>query len=951
MSRLPPRDGELIDRLAPISFRFDGSAVSAFEGDTIASALYASGRRTFSRSFKYHRRRGLLCCAGHCPNCLVAVDGAPGVRACTEPAREGMHVQHMNAMPGLGFDAMSAVAGLSGPLTPPGFYYKTFMRPRRLWPLYERVLRGAAGLGRLPRVQARRTWRTEYRRRHADVVVVGAGIAGLHAATAAAQHGADVVLVDDGPRPGGGLLYEGAEETAADLAARAAEAGVEVLCGAAALGNYDGLLAVWQGSILHQVRATEHVYATGAIEQPLVFAGNDLPGVMLSSAAMRLVRGYAVAPGHRAVVASSSDRGLRAALTLRDVGVEVVAVADLRRSASDHAALLSEHGVEVMRGWTVSAACGSRRLRAALLSPLDVDAQRPRELACDLLVVSGGAVPAASLVAQAGGRSEYSSASGAPELCELPRHVHMAGELAGAGPPERAAASGEQAGVSAARALGRRETPERPPRSAVEIAAEPPESQAVPPAVAPGAPRRRAFACLCEDVTARDIARSVAEGYDSLELCKRFTTVTMGPCQGSMCQLATLRLMAEATGNPPEALGATTARPPASSVPLGVLAGRPFEPVKRSSIQRRHDELGARARWAGDWQRPYDYGAPDEETRRVHETAGLIDVSTLGKLLVWGPDAARLLDRLYPNRLSELAPGRVRYGVLSTDAGRIADDGTVARLDKETFYVTTTSSGADAVEQWFSWWLADWGLDARLADVTQTLAALNLAGPRSREVLRRLTDADCSPQAFRYLDGRQAMVAGLRALILRIGFVGELGYEIHFPAAYGEYLWDAIMAAGESEGIRAVGLESQRVLRLEKQHIIVGQDTDSESTPYGSGIAWVVKLDKPEHYIGKSAFTRLVERAPQSLLVGFTLEHGALPTEGAVVLDARGNAAGQVTSARRSRQLGRVIGMAWVPAALASDGATLTISDAGKRLAAKVMTKPFYDAAGERQRS
>jgi sarcosine oxidase, subunit alpha len=951
VSRLPPREGELIDRLAPISFRFDGRPVAAFEGDTIATALYASGRRTFSRSFKYHRRRGLLCCAGHCPNCMVAVDGAPGARACTEPARDGMRVQHMNAMPGLELDAMSAVDLLGRPLTPPGFYYKTFMRPRRLWPLYERVLRAAAGIGRLPHEQAGRAWRTEYRRRHADVVVVGAGIAGLHAATAAAELGADVVLVDDGPRPGGGLLYEGAEKTAADLAARAAEAGVEVLGSAAAFGTYDGLLAVWQGSTLHQIRASEHVYATGAIEQPLVFEGNDLPGVMLSSAALRLVCGYAVAPGRRAVVASSSDRGLRAALVLQDAGVEVVAVADLRRVASDHAALLSEHGVRVLHGWTVTAARGRRRVKGALLSPLGEVRGRPRELACDLLVVSGGAVPAASLVAQAGGRSEYSSARGAPELCELPPHVHVAGELAGDALADRAAAAGEQAGLSAALASGRGEPRARLSPLAAGLAPDPPEDEAVPPAVAPRADRRRAFACLCEDVSASDIARGVAEGYDSLELCKRFTTVTMGPCQGRMCQLATVRLMAEATGTTPLALGATTARPRVSSVPLGALAGRPFEPVKRSSIQRRHDELGARTRWAGDWQRPYDYGAPDEETKRVHETAGLIDVSTLGKLLVWGPDAGRLLDRLYPNRLSALAPGRVRYGVLSTDAGRIADDGTVARLDEQTFYVTTTSAGAGAAEQWFSWWLADWDLDVRLADVTQTLAAVNLAGPRSRAVLRRLTDMDCSPEAFPYLDAREAVVAGLQALMLRIGFVGELGYEIHFPAAYGEHLWDAIMSAGESEQISAVGLESQRVLRLEKQHIIVGQDTDSESTPYGAGIAWAVKLDKPDHYVGKPAFTKLAERAPENLLVGFTLDDGAVPSEGAVVLDPRGNAAGQVTSARRSRQVGCVIGMAWVPAALASDGAALTISDGGERLSAKVVTKPFYDPTGERQRS
>ena len=331
--------------------------------------------------------------------------------------------------------------------------------------------------------------------------------------------------------------------------------------------------------------------------------------------------------------------------------------------------------------------------------------------------------------------------------------------------------------------------------------------------------------------------------------------------------------------------------------------------------------------------------------------AGLIDVSTLGKLLVSGPEAGAFLDRLYPNRMSTLKPGRVRYGVLTSDAGRIMDDGTVSRLDDETFYVTTTSSGAGAVEQWFSWWLADWRMDVTLSDVTQALSAVNLAGPKAREILSTLTDADCSPEAFTYLDAHQAKVAGVPCLLLRIGFVGELGYEIHFPAAYGEDLWDALLRAGEPEDIRPFGLEPQRILRLQKQHIIVGQDTDSESTPFGAAMPWAVKLDKDEDFIGKWALARVADQPSETALVGFTMSNGHVPTEGSVVLDASGAAAGQVTSARRSRQLGRVIGMAWVPAALASDGASITIADNGSKLEASVITEPFYDPQGEQLRS
>ncbi|HUE25310.1 MAG TPA: 2Fe-2S iron-sulfur cluster-binding protein, partial [Solirubrobacteraceae bacterium] len=836
MSRLPKQPGELVYRDRSVTFTFDGKPVAALEGDTIGSALYAAGRRTFSRSFKYHRRRGLMCCGGHCPNCLVAVDGAPGVRACTEPVRQGVRVEHLNASPSLELDLMEITDLAGGPFTPPGFYYKTFIRPRRLWPVYEWVLRHAAGLGRVPKSQPKRTWTTEYRRRHVDVLVVGGGRAGLAASIAAREHGADVVLVDDGPLPGGRLLWEGGHEVARALAGQALEAGVEVLSSATALGYFDGLVPVWQGSTLHQIRARQHVYATGAIEQPLVFGGNDLPGVMLSSGARRLTALYGVAPGTRAVVVTTSDRGIDAAAALAAVGLEIALVADLRDQRAKAAEQLP--GIEVLQGWTVTAARGRRAVEGAVLAPQGrgdavAAAGGDRQVECDLLVVCGGEAPATALAAQAGASTVYDRTRGHFRVADLPDGIWTAGQVAGEGAANVAEASGEVAGLEAARALGLsgNGTVDRRAQLRELISSGVPETEAVAPEDAHDGSRARSFVCFCEDVSAKDIHRSVAEGYDSIELCKRFTTVTMGPCQGRMCQLASIRVMARETGTSLEQVGTTTSRPPWSAVPLAALAGRPIEPAKRSSIHPRHLELGARIEWAGDWQRAYDYGDPEAEVMSVHRRAGLIDVSTLGKLVVRGPEAGSFLDRLYPNRLSTLKPGRVRYGVLTSDAGRIMDDGTITRIDEETFYVTTTSSGAGAVEQWFAWWLADWRMEVHLSDVTQALVAVNLAGPRSREILARLTDLDCSPEAFTYLDARQGTVAGVPCILLRIGFVGELGYEIHCPAAYGQDLWDAILAAGQPEGIRPFGLEPQRILRLQKQHILVGQDTDSESTP------------------------------------------------------------------------------------------------------------------------
>jgi sarcosine oxidase, subunit alpha len=960
VTRLAEQPGERIDRRSTLAFTFDGREVAALEGDTIASALLASGRRTFSRSFKYHRPRGELCGCGQCANSLVDVDGFPGVRACGQPAREGMTVQSLNAWPSLGFDVMRATDKFAGPFTPPGFYYKTFIRPRRFWPLYEKVLRHAAGLGKIAKSQPEREWRTEYRRRHCDVLVVGGGVAGLAAALAAAEQGADVVLCDEDVEPGGRLLAEGGHEHARELARRAREAGVELLSGAAALGHFDGLVPVWQDDTLHQVRAAAHVAATGSLQQPLVFGDNDLPGVMLADGARRLAAVYGVAAGEQAVVACVSDAGLDAARHLQWAGIRVAAVADLRPDAADRPAAqpLADAGIELLAGYTVVRARGRDQVSGALLARVDADGEAKdgseRAVACDLLAVDGGSIPAGSLLLQAGARATYDESSARFVADQIPDGVWAAGAAAGWEEAEPAELSGRIAGLEAAIAAGaagadaERELDELRERL---------DERSAPPVVAPPACAResggggKAFVDLDEDVTVKDIAHAAAEGYDSIELSKRYTTVTMGPSQGRYSQLPSVRALAAEIGMDVGEVGLTTARPPWQSVPLGALAGRPIEPAKRSSIHGRHRELGANVLWAGDWRRAYDYGDPQAEALAVHEAAGLIDVSTLGKLIVRGPDAGDFLDRLYPNRFSNLKPGRIRYGVIASDAGRIMDDGTICRLDDDTFYVTTTSSGAGAVYEWFSWWLADWQLDVQLTDVTQGLSAVNLAGPRAREIMGKLTELDCSAEAFTYLDGKQGDVAGVPCLILRIGFVGEVGYEIHCPSAHGQHLWDALMEAGAEFGMKPFGLEPQRLLRLQKMHILIGQDTDSESTPFGAAMPWIVKLDKEQNFIGKWALERVAGDDLETALVGIRLQDGHVPTEGSVVLPVDGGPVGQVTSARYSPQLNGVIGMAWVPAALAKDGSSVTISDEGKRYQAEVVTAPFYDPEGEVLRS
>jgi sarcosine oxidase, subunit alpha len=907
--RLPERPGELIRRGREIGFTFDGEERRGLRGDTIGSALAAGGQTIISRSFKYHRPRGLFCCSGQCPNCLVEVDGAPGVRACTEPLREGMEVRHLNAWPSVSFDAMRAVDRVGRPFTPPGFYYKTFMRPRRFWPLYERGLRRAAGLGRLPDRATERETRADHRNRHADVLVVGGGRAGIVAAVEAAERGADVVLADDGPALGGRMLWEGEGAGAAALASRLAAAGVEVLSPAAALGWFDGLVPVWQEGVLHRVRAESLVVATGTTPQPLAFSGNDLPGVLLADGALRLAALYAVAPGTRAVVVTIDDEGVDAALALAENGVDVAAVVDSRRDSPRATRRLASSGIELIARSTVSEAHGRSGVRAVSVASLDaggIPGPTARRIECDLVAVSGGRAPAASLLMQAGARAAYDEGTGSFVPEDLPPGITAAGSVAG--------------------------------------------RDSAKPGPVPRAGGGRCFVCLCEDVTEKDVGAAVAEGFDSIELAKRYLTATMGPCQGRMCQLPSARSIARETGAAVRDVGVTTARPPIAAVPLGVIAGRQHEPGSRSALDSQHRGLGAAMDWAGIWRRAYDYGDAGAEALHVHREAGLIDVSPLGKFVVQGPDAADFLDRVYPNRLSTLEPMRIRYGVLVTEAGRIMDDGTVCRLDEDTFYVTTTTGGSAAVLQWLRWWLAEWRMEVRITDVTGALGAMNLAGPRSREALAPLTELDVGPDAFPYLHARSGRVAGVECLVLRLGFVGELGYEIHMPSVHARHVWTAILESGSAVDVRPAGLDAQRVLRLEKQHLIPSQDTDSESTPFGAGLPWIVKLDKEHDFLGRWSLEMAARDTPAEKLVGFTASRDQIVDEGAAVV-VDGAPAGRVTSCRTSEVLGGIVGLAWVPPEVAEDGAEFGISSSGVIVRATVTTSPFYDPEGDRQRA
>ncbi len=986
------------------SFTFDGRSCVAQPGDTIGSALARNGVSVVSRSFKYHRPRGLMCCAGHCPNCLVQVEDEPNVRACMRAVEPGMEVRSQNAWPSLKIDVM-ALTGLIGRFLPVGFYYKTFIRPRFLWPLYEKVLRSAAGLGRVNPDAAHDAgdelhhYGKQYL--HTDIAVVGGGRSGLEAAVAAARLGATVLLFDENHTLGGRLRYAEGAAGLADLQYLLEEAAtlptLQAHTGATVVGWWeDNWLAVRHGNRLLKVRAKSVVFATGAYEQPLPFGNNDLPGIMLGGGVQRLLKvhgvtgaeGGVMAAGKRAVVVTNNNEGWSVADDLLAAGLKVTAVVDARwpqavesDTGDPVVAGVMAKGVPVFWRHTVARAEGSNHVRRVGLAPLATDGSMTqhspaisRWIDCDLVAISAGYAPANGLLYQAGARIAWDEMAGQFALASAPPGIFAAGRVTGR-MGDDARSVGEQAASYTGAAMYPPEgpwvqssatVPPEAPAMAQPLATRhlPPATRHLPPAplsLPASSLQAKAFVCFCEDVSIHDVETAVAEGYDNLELLKRYSTISMGPCQGRMCSQNAVHLCAHLTGASVPATGVTTARPPVTPVPMGVLAGQHMEPVQHTPIDAWHRANGAKMMVAGLWMRPEHYGDPTAEVKAVRQAVGLIDVSTLGKLRLTGPGVPELLDRLYANRLGDLPVGRARYGLMCNDEGVILDDGITARLGETEWYTTTTSSGAGAIFEWMQWWAqSGWGQDTHITDVTEDFAAFNLAGPFARAVLRKLTGSDVSDLAFPYMRARQMEVAGFACCVLRIGFTGELSYEIHPPAAFGLQLWKTILDAGREFGIRPFGVEAQRVLRLEKAHIIIGQDTDAMTDPLAAGMTGLVKFDRTD-FLGKRSLVQAADAGPKQRLVGFKSvaanagQPGMIPEEGLQIVDrsadGRLHIIGWVTSCRFSPTLNEVIGLCWLPSELAAQpGASFTIRRDSSLIEGYVHHGSFYDPTGERLR-
>ncbi len=878
------------------SFEFEGSTVAFEAGDTVASALYRHGVRTFTRSLKHHRRRGLYCGTGDCPDCLITVDGVPAVRSCTTPARDDMGVEREAGWPNAEFDVVSVTDRLHA-FMPVGFYYKTFIRPSFAWEMAEKVIRRNTGLGRLPQDQP--SAQVDARHEHPDVLVIGGGIAGLAAADEAASAGMTVLLADEGSI-GAAIAPGPTLDRVRELEAAArAHANVRMLDGHAAVGLYEGPIVplAAEGAIV-QVHPGRVIVATGAAEAHGVFDGNDVPGVWLARGAARLAGVHDVSPGERVVVEVRTEEGLDHLETLRAKGCRVIAVApaELADRLPPHVQAIAD--AEVVR------AEGRKEVEAVVVR----DAEGERRISCDALVLSLGLAPRDGLMRMA--------------LSSEP--------VTGAGDVILPGCSPQEAEMSGRRAA-RGETDEARPAD-------------VPAMGGAG------VVCLCEDVGTKDLQTAWDEGYTSSEILKRYTTATMGPCQGAMCglHLAAFCAARAETSDLARVGARTTARPAARPVALESLAATVHEVIpKRTALHDVHLAAGADLGWSGSWQRPFNYGSWHEEYRAVRERVSLMDVGTLGKFLVRGPDAERLVDHSFPCRVQDLVSGRSRYLLALGESGYVTDDGMLCRIDDSGFYVTSTSGGAGRMDASLRDWADRLDLRAHLLDQTAQLGAILVAGPRARDLLRTVCDDDIENEAFPYLGHREVAVAGVPCRAIRVGFVGELAFELHHPRQSGPKLWEALSRYGSAFDLRPHGLDALELLRLEKGHIYLGQDTLPDDTPAKLGMSWAVDMSKPA-FVGKTALQRMEDLAPERKLVGlrFGEATGSVAALRGVPLVVAGRVAGRITSAERSPVVGAGIGLGWIrsvegvfPTTFTANGVTATVAP-----------PPFYDKRGERLR-
>ena len=995
------KTGRLIDRAKPVSFTFNGKVLSGFAGDTLASALLANDQMLMGRSFKYHRPRGVVASGAEEPNALVNLGkGAsfePNQRATTTELFDGLTATSQNHWPSLDFD-IGAVNKYLSRFLPAGFYYKMFIHPRPLWKhVYEPFIRQSAGLGQAPKDRDGDTYEHFYA--FVDVLVVGGGVAGLQAALVAGRAGAKVLLVEQGAHWGGRAPVDGGdidglpvdkfvEQSVSELESLENVTIRTRLMGA---GIYDHGYALGYERLtdhapdtdgprhrLWRIRARQIITATGAIERPLSFAGNDVPGVMLAGAMRDYVVNYGVAPGQRTIVVTNNDDGYRTAICLKQAGLDVPRILDTRETGGGPLMQQARDlGLRIDCGRAIAKVQGGKRVRRVQICAHQGAGGALEEVDCDAVAMSGGWSPVVHLWSHCGGKLVWDDAAALfrPDVDNPPTgrdgqaFVRTAGAASGAASQGDALIDADTVAKAVIKAIGLKPKRKAAPKSDdIEVA--PLQPVWMMPAQASIQLRSKSWLDYQNDVKVSDVQLAAREGFESVEHTKRYTTLGMATDQGKLSNINGLAILSDALGQPIPTTGTTTFRPPYTPISMAAIAGEArgpiFQPVRQTPMHGWHDRNGADWEPVGQWRRPYAYvragetvhDAVNREIRNTRQAVGLLDASTLGKLVVKGPDAGKFLDMLYTNMMSTLKPGRCRYGLMCSENGFLIDDGVVARIDDQTFLCHTTTGGAERIhahmEEWLQteWW--DW--QVYVANVTEQYAQIGVVGPKARKVLEKLGGMDLSAEALPFMAWADGKIGDFDARAYRISFSGELSYEIAVPASQGQAFWDALMTAGEGFGITPYGTECLHVLRAEKGFIMIGDESDGTVIPQDLGLDWAISKKKTD-YLGKRAQERSHMTDPNRWkLVGLqTLDDSVLP-DGAYAVGLGENANGQrnmigrVTSTYYSPTLGRGIAMGLVHNGPDRMGEVLSFPGTdGKTYEARIVNPVFYDPEGEKQ--
>ena len=989
--------GRLIDRSKPCTFTFNGKKLRGYEGDTLASALLANDQMLVGRSFKYHRPRGVATSGVEEPNALFNLGKGgkfePNQRATTTELFEGLEATSQNHWPSLEFDIGAINTKLSRFL-PAGFYYKMFIHPRTLWKhFYEPFIRRSAGLGQAPTSKDASTYEHFYA--FYDVVIIGGGIAGLQAARVAGASGKRVLLMEQSAHWGGRAriddeVVNGTAENAFldhTIAELQALPNVTLRTRMMGAGIYDhGYLLGYERLSDHapdlvgprhrlwRIRAAHIITATGAIERPLSFADNDKPGIVLASALRDYLIGYGVSLGDRTVVVTNNDDAYLTALALKKAGLDVPAIIDARQGgAGELGEKARELGIRVEKGKGIAKVTGGKRITGLQICAQAGEGAAIEEIACDCLAMSGGWSPVVHLWSHCGGKLLWDTdkvmfrpdKDKAPTGHDGTPFVSVVGAANGHLSQHAVLrdATDQTAAVS-----GVNNPPEPPntlPREDAAI-----EAVWMMPERANIKLRSKAFLDFQNDVKVSDVQLAVQEGFESVEHAKRYTTLGMATDQGKLSNINGLATLARALNTDITSVGTTTFRPPYTPISMGAIAGHGrnelFQPIRQTPMHKWHEAKGAYMEPVGQWRRPYCYPRDGETreqavSREINQTRtslGLLDASTLGKMLVKGPDAAKFLDMLYTNMMSTLKPGKCRYGLMCSENGFLMDDGVVARIDEDTFLCHTTSGGADQIhahmEEWLQteWW--DWKV--YVVNLTENLAQIAVVGPNARKALKKLGGMDVSKETLGFMEWKDGTLGGLDARVYRISFSGELSYEIAVPAGQGMAFWNALLEAGSEFGVMPYGTEALHVMRAEKGFIMIGDETDGTVIPQDLGLHWAISKKKQD-YLGKRAQERTHMVEPDRWrLVGLESMDGSVLPEGSYAvgegINANGqkNTIGRVTSTYYSPTLKRGIAMGLIKNGPEQMGEIITFPKIdGTAVRAKIVDPVFYDREGKRQ--